>query len=357
MPSDGGAPQVFQQSDPDRPSLEALSYVTSYLLSQRPIDVIAALETRQKLSDGQGVSATPVERGRWPDSAYTEHIKSWELLTGYKPDLGDVYNVGTIFLSDSLVIPRATFIKLMTKLYELNDAVREGRMEPRIDESIPMPPPRPPPPPPKWTDEELHALEDDALCLDQIDPLTDELSDARTAKKAEDRRGYLFAMLEIAHARTRDGEDDLPVRFAHLGLTTLSSYQAAFTKLAAYLRAPERLAIVEPTIEAAKREAGISGPVTCAERVAAEGFEVTPFWADVSIDLFRLPEAPHPEGISKIEWLARCEAVFVHSRITGIAAIGGATGDMFTRILGHRVRMRYRPEISSLLRLWRVELS
>lgn len=267
--------------------------------------------------------------------------------------------MGTSFLREDLVIPRLTFIKLMTKLYELNAAVREGRMEPRIDESIPVPPPRPPPPPPKWTDEELHALEEDASYLDQIDPLTDDLSEARTAKRAEDRRGYVFAMLEVAYKRIREGEHELPERFAQLGLTELVRYQAAFTKLEAYLNAPERIAIVEPTIEAARREANVTGPVTCAEQVAAEGFggvEGSPCWADVSVDLFRLPEAPRPDGISEVEWLARCEAVFLHSRITGVAATGAAAGDLFTRILGHRVRMRHRPEMTAVQRLWRVEL-
>ena len=121
----------------------------------------------------------------------------------------------------------------------------------------------------------------------------------------------------------------------------------------------ERIAIVETEIEAAMRAANVTGPVTCVELIAAEGFkgvEGSPCWADVSVDLFRLPEAPRPDKISEVEWLARCEAVFLHSRITGVAATSTAAGDLFTRILGHRVRMRYRPEMSAVQRLWRVEL-
>ncbi len=271
--------------------------------------------------------------------------------------MSDVYFAGASFVDDNILIPTATLIKLMTKLYEINDAIREGRMEPRIDDSIPIPPPRPPPPPPpipRVTDEELRAMEEDARAVDAIDPLTDALSDGAGAKRAENRREILLSRLDDANRRERDGEDDAVQRFAQLELTELLRYHAAFEKLTAYLQAPERSAIVEPTVAAAKREAGVTEPATCAEQAAAHGLKVSPCSADVSIDLFRLATTP-PEGVAELEWLARCEAVFLHSRITGAAA-KGAFGDMFTRVLRHRVRMRYRTELTDFPRLWRVEL-
>lgn len=339
--------------------LAGLHYALSELLYKEPTEILRLMEARQDLPMPQELYASYWSADETTAKELAKHARNWEELTGARPDLQDVYSVGASFAREDLVIPRLTFIKLMTKLYELNAAVREGRMEPRIDESIPMPPPRPPPPPPKWTDEELQALEEDARYLDEIDPLTEDLSEARTAKRAEDRRGYVFAMLEVAYKRIRDGEHELPERYAQLGLTELLRYQAAFAKLEAYLNAPGRIAIVEPTIAAARRAANVAGPVTCAEHVAAEGFEGvegSPCWADVSVDLFRLPQPPIPDGLSELEWLARCEAVFLHSRITGVAANSPAAGDLFTRILGHRVRMRYRPEMSAVQRLWRVEL-
>lgn len=354
-----GPPRVYQRSDPDRPLLEGLSYVTGFLLHRASSEVLSALENRQRLSDGKGLFATPVVPGQWPDSEYEASNKNWEQLAGYASDLGDVYSVGTSFLDDNIVIPRATLIKLMTRLYEINDALREGRMEPRIDESIPMPPPRPPlppPPPPRWTDEEVRDVEEMAVNLDQRDPLTEEPSDFDVAVNAYYDRRDLLDKLNIAHGYTDGGYDDLPARFTTLGLTEVLRYQAAYESLLDYLRSPEHAEIVEPAIAAIRREVDGSRPVTCAERPENARLGETAFLADVSVDLFRLPRAARPKDVSELEWLAHCEAAFVRGRVFEIPASQEIAGELFTDVLGHQVRLRYRPELTPDLRLWRVEL-
>jgi hypothetical protein len=322
--------------------LEGLRSVTMRLLIDGDRDaVLSALADRKDLPMPQTLCADAVAPGVWDDSEFAEHAKNWERLAGYPPNLSDVYNVGTSFLNDSLVIPRTTFIKLMTKLYELNDAVREGRMEARIDDSIPMPPPRPEPPEPpapRWTDDEVQELEDQAVDVDERDPLTEDMTDAETARRVADQRSFLFAMLEVAYLRTERGEDDLTARYRDLKLPTLQTYSAALLALGAYLHDPERAAILSAA----------SLPLSIPD---------SPFDADISVDLFRLPCSAlttPPAGLSAHAWLAHCEAAFVHSRTTGAGASGTAAGDLFTRIRGQLVRLRYRPETTPTLRLWRV---
>jgi hypothetical protein len=216
--------QVLQRSEARESLLNSLSYITANLASASREEIRRLLESRQPLPVSQGLVARPLKL-EYRDE-YARNARNWESLTGYAPNLNDVYTVGATFLEDQydLVIPRTTLIKLMEQLYELNAAVREGRMEPRIDDSIPMPPPRPPlpePPLPRWTDEEVEELESLAIALDNIDPLLPDLTHAATAKRAADRRGFVFAMLEVAHLRTESGEDDVSARYRELNLPTL----------------------------------------------------------------------------------------------------------------------------------------
>jgi hypothetical protein len=360
-PASAGRPAVvFQRSESRDSFLNSLSYITANLASASREEIRRLLESRQPLPVSQGLVASPLKL-EYRDE-YARNARNWESLTGASPDLNDVYTVGATFLEDQydLVIPRTTLIKLMEKLYDLNDAVREGRMEPRIDDSIPMPPPRPPlpaPPLPRWTDEELEELESQATSLEELDPLLPDLTHAATAKRAADRRGLLFAMLEVAHLRTESGEDDVRARYRELNLPTLQAYDESITALLAYLHDPERASIVDRMVAHAAAERNVRPEDVLVAGIAkAAGHPASPFNHDVSVDLFRLPEAPRPDGLSRHAWLAHCEATFLHARITRTAATGETAGDLFTRILGKQVRLRYRPETTATLRLWRAEL-
>jgi hypothetical protein len=336
-----GPAAVAQRDDLEDKQLDGLLYVTGALLGKPANDVLALLADRKDVPMPQELCVAAVPPGVWPDSDHAKGAGNWELLTGTRPDMSDVYTVGASFLDDAfnLIIPRSSLIKLMTKLYELNDAVREGRMEARIDDSIPLPPPRPEPPAPRWTDDEVQELEDQAVDIDEQDPLSEDMTDAATARRVADRRSFLFAMLEVAYLRTERGEDDLTARYRDLELPTLQTYSAALLALRGYLHDPERAAILTAS----------SLPVSLPD---------SPFEADVSVDLFRLPcpaLATPPTGLSAQAWLAHCEAAFVHARSTGAGASGTAAGDLFTRLRGQLVRLRYRPETTSTLRLWRVD--
>jgi hypothetical protein len=337
-------PSAVRLNDMSIPqNLDGLMYVVDALLGKSDSEVLALLVDRKRVPMPQELCVAAVPPGVWPDSDYAKGARNWERLTGTRPDMSDVYTVGASFLDDAfnLIIPRSSLIKLMTKLYELNDAVREGRMEARIDDSIPMPPPRPEPPEPpapRWTDDEVQELEDQAVDVDERDPLTEDMTDAETARRVADQRSFLFAMLEVAYLRTERGEDDLTARYRDLKLPTLQTYSAALLALGAYLHDPERAAILSAA----------SLPLSIPD---------SPFDADISVDLFRLPCSAlttPPAGLSAHAWLAHCEAAFVHSRTTGAGASGTAAGDLFTRIRGQLVRLRYRPETTPTLRLWRV---
>ncbi len=328
--ADWRGPAVMRQhSSPDRPFLKSLMYVVNGLLGRdQPDEMLALLAARKKLPMPDGLVAAPVTEG-FED--YADSAKNWERAAGYPPDLRDVYYIGTNFLKDDLVIPRETFIKLMKQLYALDAAVRSGAIEAKLDDSIAVPPPLPEPPAPPplpWDDMEYIELEERLAALDEDDPLTDALVDPVRAQRASRLRGSLFALLEVAWWRTRDGIDDLPGRARAAGWTTLCGYVDALEALVAYLDDPERLAVT-----------GSPRPDS-------------PFAADVSVDLFRLPPAARPPEVGVHAWLARCEAAFVADR----GPPENVAGDLFTRIGSHRVRMRYRVEVGSHLCLWRVEL-
>jgi hypothetical protein len=357
-PFDDVPPRVLVRDHATNPLLKGMMYVVGGLIRRPAQEVLSLIRNRQDLPLRQELESGPVPAEYVDD--FKRDARNWASLTGNWPDMSDVYSVGASFLRDNLIIPRQTFLKLMEKLYELNAEVREGKREARIDETMEVPAARPPlpPPPPPWLDEEMKRLEWQAYSLDIDDPLERGEVSVRELEHLAVDRGFLMRMLEMAYKRVRQGEVDIPARFERLGLTTLMEYQRAEPQLEAYLADGERQRIVGEAVAEAKQQAGVTGPATVAELAAAAGYEVTPYTADVSIDLFRLPEAERPPGMSRHEWLARCEAQFVLTRIagTGEEEITG-TGDLFTEVAGHRVRLRCRPELwPSVPVMWRAEL-
>ena len=354
-PADNDGPAaVGQRQEPTGSLLVGLMHVTGDLLARRPAqEILQCLENRQDLPMSQELCAAAIEPGRY-DADFAEHARNWERLTGAKPDLRDAYHVGTGFLDDKLVIPRTTLLKLMTRLYELNDEVRSGRMEARVDESMPLPPPRPEPMEdlgPRWDDGEVEELEVLARRLDALDPLTERLGDdtSDAARSVANRRAFLLSMLEVADLRTQRGEDDLPARFRALGLVTLQAYDAALRELRAYLQSPERQRVLSARPEA-------SAHAACTPEAIALAVE-RPFATGMSVDLFRLSRPARPAELTLHEWLAVCEAAFFHEPMLLRGRADDRAGDLFTRLHGHPMRLRYRPEASEVPRLWRVEPS
>ncbi len=143
-PSEGNGYRgsIGHAEQPRESKLAGFRYVIGALLMANPEEILRLLEARKDLPMPQELCADVVPHGEWDASDLDEHARNWRALTGRSPELSDVYNVGTTFLDDSLVIPGATFLALMRKLYELNAAISEGRMEPRIDDTIPLPRPR-----------------------------------------------------------------------------------------------------------------------------------------------------------------------------------------------------------------------
>ena len=132
---------VLLSDDCGEDGFAGLMYVTGALV-MRPAELMMSLiEHRQDLPMPQELFANFVSPDLFEESEVARHSQIWQQLTGGALDLGDAYLVGGSFV-DSLVIPGATFLALMRKLYELNAAISEGRMEPRIDDTIPLPRPR-----------------------------------------------------------------------------------------------------------------------------------------------------------------------------------------------------------------------
>ncbi|KAB2911786.1 MAG: hypothetical protein F9K40_00030 [Kofleriaceae bacterium] len=328
-PADRHGPAAVRQwHDGTRPLSDALVYVVNAILGRRHlVDWIALLERKEDLPLPDGLASSPV-RDHFDE--YEHLATNWEALTGNRPDLRDCYFVGTTFTADNLVIPRAAFIDLIKQMSALDASVQAGEIEARIDESMPVPLPLAPSKDATkpWNDSEWQELEEKARQLDVNDPLTDELADPERSVLIARQRGELFDWLEVAWLRTSRGKDDMPARCRELGLSTLLAYDAATDAMLAYLHDPERISIVGTPVPA------------------------TPYRGEVSVDVFRLPVPAHPPEMTFHAWLARCEAVFIRER-------GGpekGAGDLFTRIVGHRVRLRYRLESPDHLMLWRVEL-
>ncbi len=316
-------------SDPRRPDLGYVSHAVNAMMGRpRSEPWLDLLRQGQPLPIHSGVLC-PLEPADLEESP--DDVHRWTQLTGHPPDLDDAYMSSARWLRHGMVIPRATLITLMEKLFELDDALADGRLEAKIDTSIPIPPPPPAPPSeplPPWDDAEWRDLDERLGQLDGMDPLVPDQPVLERAKRAARLRGSLFALLDMAWERTQREHDDLPGRAAALQLPNLLAVCEASDRLLAYLHDPERRAIIKTDVPE------------------------SPFVADVSVDLFRLPPAPHPPGYSRNEWLAYCEQVFVANR----GPLENGAGEMFTRIDGFLVRLRYRPEAIGHLYLWRVEL-
>jgi hypothetical protein len=321
---------VRMRSDFDRPPLRHLMFVTSALMARVSLaEALALIDARQPFPMPYPLTARPTNH----EDDYTEDAARWEQLAGWRLDLDDAYYIEAGFLRDPLVIPTSTLRRLVARLYELDADIASGRVEARMDESVLVPPPLPPLPPAtatRWEDDEVPMIEEGLAEIDRIDPLTDAMTDPDVDRESQWRRRTVFGLLGESWRRTHAGEDDLPARYRRLNLPFLLAYSRAMDELMAYLQDPERIAITRH----------LPPP--------------TPFQADVSVDLFRLPQPRRPPGYSLHVWLAHAEAAFVYSRQTG----NSSGGDMFTRIDGHMVRLRYRYEVRTVVPvLWRVELA
>lgn len=348
-----GPAAVGQRRDSLDSPLIGLAHVTGDLLAKHVwADVKKRLETKQNLVVSQELCASLVP-GQYA-SDFELHGKNWERLTGTWPDLSDSYVVGTAFLDDRLVIPRTTFLKLMKKLYELNEEVRAGRMEPKIDRSIPMPLPRPEPlvvPPGSWADEELEEFENLLRRLDELDPLVAALADPsrKLTREVLERRASVFGLLEICEARDRTGADLVLARARAHGYAVTCSYFAALAELRAYLASSARLEVL----------AGFGGGQATAP-AAVQAELARPLLAVASIDLFRLPRPAHPADLSYHQWLAWCEGTFRYDPLVTEhlpSPSEGTCGDLFTRLRRVSTRLRYRTEHGKRLHLWRAELA
>lgn len=312
----------------DRPLLDAFCWVANAMLARAPAQPwLELIDRHADLPVPQQLAAARVEHDRYD---YSEQADAWTRLTGTSIDLRDAYNVGATFVTRSLAIPRTTFRAVMARLFELDAALQAGELEPRIDASMPVPPPVPEPPEPteRWRERDWWALEFNAQDLDEHYLMTDGLTDPGAAARAWGDRRQVLDGLTIARERTLRGDDDLPGQCREFELPTLTAYVAATEALEAYLADPERRALITTAPPA------------------------SPYLADVSVDLFRLPAPATPPGLSWHGWLARCEAVFVRERKPPETE----AGDLFTRVAGHLVRLRYRREVAAALVLWRVEL-
>jgi hypothetical protein len=124
---DGGYVRIAD--DPRFPGLNALSYVAGHLIARTGSARITELTQRQNLRH-QALSASfvgPDERDDLCDG-----VENWTRLAGRPPDLDDAYFVGTSWISQSLVMPRGTLIRLVEQVGALEDAVAGHRLEPRI---------------------------------------------------------------------------------------------------------------------------------------------------------------------------------------------------------------------------------
>lgn len=349
--------RVFQRNDSTRPWIDGLKWIVDTLISKDRALVLRTIRDKGSFALSPELIAYFIPVTEMEEGEFDKHVESWQRLTGYNPDLSDAYSVGASFLRNcDLVIPRLTFLKLMTALYDLNEAVREGRMEPRVDASMPIPPLPPEPKRAPWTDDQLLELEEHARKLDEDEPQGRMLDHPELPPRVVLERGNVTGMVEVLYRRFRDREPNLPARYEALGLKKLLGYHRALETLEAYVRDPERIAIVEEWLDAAGDAAAcakyLAGPTTL------EGDDPTSLVRhDVSVDLFRLPVPARlrPSDVPLHQWLAHCEGAYLHARVTRHDDIG--EGELFTRVLGREVRLRFRDELGYPPKLWRAELA
>jgi len=241
----------------------------------------------------------------------------WERLSGRDPG-DDVYLIGVGGLSNVMMIPRLTLLRL----YEQLEAIRRDWVPP------PPAPTAPPPAPPAPTtfgvpDAELADLDRRAQELDAL---------ARAARTIDEhaavaaKRQFLLADLRAAGVFDEDDGDEKARLLASRGLAALEAYRDAAARLRAYLGSEARRRYLP---EAAH---------------ALEG-------APVSLDWFRTGVAT-PEGFDPDEWIAYNE--YGLSRMAD--RLAGGEGDLFTGGGGMSARLFWRKDDGVTPALLRAEL-
>lgn len=296
----------------------------------------------------------------------TDGALNWMRLAGSLPDLSDAYRIGTTFLDEMLVIPRATLIELIERMSELNDAVLAGRLEPGIDTTQPVPAPpltpevaeqiaeydrllgiaqefaddfaqqlmqgkKPRIPKPDLTDrshELLAEFEEKAGGLETIDQnarrLPEPYADQRLDAYIAGRRRMLLFELDVAGVLAASGAREMRARLVSLGLPNLVTYHDAAMAMHRYLGSPAR-----------ERLVGTPPPTNILE-------------CAVSLDWFRVPSGYVAEGCSPEEWLALCELNFARN-----VPAQQRAGRRFLRLEGRTHQLLHRMEAEPQQRLWR----
>lgn len=175
------------------------------------------------------------------------------------------------------------------------------------------------------SDDVLTRIEQLALALDAHDPWHQYPDNAQAAVAAA-RRQTLLIELDIAGLLSRTLATAARARLIALRLPTLLAYHDAAMDLFRYFATPARARLI-----------ATAPPSNLLD-------------SEVSLDWFRIAAGPRSVDDCGDAWLARCEASFVETRLAGTQ-----TGAKFIRLEGRMWRLRYRPEVGSLPRLWRAE--
>lgn len=372
---DGGHVRIAD--DQRFPGLNALSYVTGHLVARTGSARVAELIQRQSLRH-QALSASfigPDERDDLGDG-----VVNWTQLAGRPPDLADAYFVGTTWISQALVMPRGTLIRLVEQVGALEDAVAAHRLEARITGAPEAGPVNPPPevervaiepdgddggdavehgsgganpliriehgavvngrsdgaaaasrmfPAPTriGADDTLRDIEVLAAQVDDLDAAArqgeEPYANVERSAAAAARRHRLFLEFEVAGLLEPALAGEAGTALARLGLTRALGYHDAAHALARYLASPER---------AARFPAGPLPSVTAAR---------------VSLDWFRTPSGYRPDGVDEHAWLALCEKNFASPLPSSSA------GRRFVRLYGAMHELQYRAEVGPAPCLWR----
>jgi hypothetical protein len=221
------------------------------------------------------------------------------------PEAGGAYRISTSWLTQTVTLPAAALIEIMTTLTAMK-LPPEPRVIPEVRELPPPPPPRVPPPRPDGLGTSWPELEQRAAELDRL------VERERTEEHlAEEARLRCWLLWDLQDGCLFDRDEILPEDGE---LPTLRGYRAAAKQLAAYLESEERA------------------------RYNPDAPETIMLGAPVSVDWFRRPQARVPRNFTPFEWLGYLENMLVRwNDLTGdhgkafINAVAGGWWTLYWR--------------------------
>jgi hypothetical protein len=325
---------------------------------------------------------------------------NWKRLRGEFPDLENAYLVQTGFIQRKLVVPAQTFAELIKQIRALNESVLAGRLEQRVDESMPFPERRPltpdlveyerllqfgresardfwemlatlPPgqewePPPEPEPEQEEEEQDDAHDDSPVPAPTPTVIPGPPSRRPPDHLASdeilrdieaLAVELDALEQAARQGPE--PYKDEQLDATVVAKRTRLLLELnVAGILTPSLAELARPKLVALGLTQSLRFHDAAMEmhryfkspgraRLVRKPAPDSVIDSDISLDWFMVPSGYVPDGVEPHVWLALCERNF-GERLPDVRA-----GRMFLSLQGGFHQLLFRTELGPTPRMWR----